>query len=318
MTKTCPAEDDHSSLLGQPSPDFTLTNLEGRPVSLSDFTGKVVILNFWATWCGPCVTEIPYLIKMQDELAEKGFAMLGISTDDDAGPVREFVSKRGVNYPVLMANSDVKAMYGDVQAIPTTFVLDKDGVIQRHYAGVLPPTFRRDAEALLADEELPSQSVDVMPEVPKPQPFSGVVSIQPLGIQIGATLQNPSDADLGSRIGPFWGPIRGEGTTLSLLVAIPSGGIVMIDESAGAITHFSDDAGKDLLVSTKWYRRHSFELIEIQGDNREYATVFVSAIERSSENATSVSAARDIALLRGDGVATYESPSFTLELVVSK
>ena len=310
MTKMRPAGDDHSFILGRLSADFTLTNLEGRPVSLSDFAGKVVILNFWATWCGPCVAEISYFIKMQEELAEKGFTVLGVSTDDDAGLAREFVGKREVNYPVLMANSNVKALYGNVQTIPTTFVLDKDGVIQRRYVGVQPEsTFRRDVEILLADEELSPQTIDVIPE---PQPFSGVVSVQPLGIQIGATLENPSDLSTWNRIGPFWGPIRGEGTTLSLLVAIPSGGIIMVDERASAITHFSDDAGKDLLVSTRSYRRSSFELVEIQGANREYATVFVSAIERPSDNATSVSAAGDIALLRGGGTATYGSPNFTL------
>lgn len=315
MTETCPAEDDHSSLLGRPSPDFTLTSLEGRAVSLSDFTGKVVILNFWATGCGACVFEIPYFIEMQKELAEKGFAILGISTDDDTDLVREFVGKREVNYPVMMASSDVKAMYCDVQAIPTTFVLDKDGVIQRRYVGVLPPTFRSDVEALLAGEEL-SPPVDAMPEIPKPQPFSGVVSIQPLGVQIGATLENPSDPGTWNRIGPFWAPPPAEGTTLSLLVAIPAGGIVMVDEAASAVTHFSDDAGKDLLVSTllwfKWHCRSSVELKEIQGANREYVTVLVGAIGRPSENATSVSTAGDIALLLGGGTATYESPSFML------
>jgi hypothetical protein len=164
----------------------------------------------------------------------------------------------------------------------------------------------------LYGEELSPQTVNAMLVPPKPQPFSGAVSIQPLGIQIGATLENPSEPAIWNRIGPFWGPVRGEGTTLSLLVAIPSGGIAMVDEHASALAHFGDDTGKDLLVSTKSYRRSYFDLIEIQGANREYATVFVSAIERPSENATSVSAAGDIAFLLGGGIATYESPSFAL------
>ncbi|MCZ6676580.1 MAG: redoxin domain-containing protein [Candidatus Poribacteria bacterium] len=160
-----------SSLLGQPAPGFTLPDLEGNPVSLSDFKGKVVILDFWATWCGPCVVEIPHFIRFQEEFGKKGFTMLGISTDDGVNVVKKFVEEYQVNYPNLMADGNVKALYGGVRSIPTTFVLDRDGVIQRHYVGTQPELlFRRDVETLLAGGELPPQSMHRMPPPGPPQP----------------------------------------------------------------------------------------------------------------------------------------------------
>ncbi|MFQ6039393.1 MAG: TlpA family protein disulfide reductase [Candidatus Poribacteria bacterium] len=112
-----PSEIAPSSLIGQPAPDFALTDLEWNTISLSDFKGKVVILDFWATWCGPCAVEIPSFIKMQEEFGEKRFTMLGVSTDDSAGVVKKFVEEHKMNYPVLMADANVKALYGGTYAL---------------------------------------------------------------------------------------------------------------------------------------------------------------------------------------------------------
>ena len=313
-----------SSFVGQPAPEFTLTDLEGKTVSLSDFKGKVVILDFWATWCGPCVVEIPYFIKLQEEFGEKGFTMLGVSTDDGMDVVKKFVEEHQVNYPILMADGNVKALYGGIQSIPTTFVLDKEGVIQRHYVGTQPEAvFRQDVETLLTGGELPPQPIHTMPSPGPPQPptpvakpFEGKATIQPLGIQIGTTAPNLSEPEEWKRIRPFWGPGGGDGTTASLLVTIPSGGIVSIDERASAVAQFSDDTGKNLLIPTQSRRfgpGSPVQKMDIRGANREYATVFVSAPGRPSEDATSLSIAGNIAIVRGGRTETYEQSDIALD-----
>ncbi|MFQ6043204.1 MAG: tetratricopeptide repeat protein, partial [Candidatus Poribacteria bacterium] len=147
------------------------------------------------------------------------------------------------------------------------------------------------------------------------KPFDGEATIQPLGIQLGVTVPNLSEPEEWRQIRPFWGP-GGEGTTASLLVTIPSGGIVSIDTRASALTAFRDDTGKDLLAATQQRQFGSgrpVQKMDIRGANREYATVFVSAPGRPAENATSVSVAGNIGVVRGGGSETYESPNFALD-----
>jgi len=135
--------------VGSKAPDFSLTDLDGRPVSLSDFNGKVVILDFFATWCPPCREEIPDFINLEKAYAPQGFAMVGVSlvTRDEA---KEFAAKVGINYPVLIDDGKASSAYGPIRSIPTTFVIGKDSMIKKIYIGYRPKeVFEGDVKELL-------------------------------------------------------------------------------------------------------------------------------------------------------------------------
>lgn len=125
------------------APAFTLTDLNGSSVSLSDFRGKVVILDFWATWCPPCKREIPDFIKLQSQYGSNGLQVVGIALDQP-DKVRSFAQQNGMNYPVLMGNDQIAALYGGIEGIPTTFIVDKNGDIVNRFVGFRP---REDFEA---------------------------------------------------------------------------------------------------------------------------------------------------------------------------
>lgn len=113
----------------QEAPSFTLKNLEGEDVSLKDYRGKIVFVNFWATWCGPCRMEIPHFVKLVDKY-EDDLVILGISVDNpkDYEKIPSFSSNYKVNYPILLdSRGEVNYMYGGIQSIPTTFVLNREG-----------------------------------------------------------------------------------------------------------------------------------------------------------------------------------------------
>jgi cytochrome c biogenesis protein CcmG/thiol:disulfide interchange protein DsbE len=158
-TKERPAEpptgDVPPSPGDRPAPSFTLQDLNGKQVSLSDFKGKVVILDFWATWCGPCVMEVPHFVALYEQYKDKGFAMVGISVDRGGiSAVKSFVEKYRVNYPVLMTDGQVEKAYGDITSIPTTFVIDSAGSIRRTYVGYRDKAvFEADIKTLLAEAE---------------------------------------------------------------------------------------------------------------------------------------------------------------------
>lgn len=120
------------------APDFTLLNLQNETVSLSDFRGKVVILNFWATYCPPCRVEIPDFIRLQNQHGKDGLVVLGISTDPNGSQVLpRFVQAMEINYPVLLATSKVIEDYGNIYALPVTFVMDRDHKILKQYTGMV-------------------------------------------------------------------------------------------------------------------------------------------------------------------------------------
>ncbi len=130
------AGDNRPNLSEKTAPDFALTDLSGKMVRLSDFKGKIVLLDFWATWCGPCRREIPDLIRLQKEYADKGFTILGISVDGEgAAVVKPFARQFGINYPVVIASSRVTAAYGGIQAVPTAFLIDREGRILKTFVG---------------------------------------------------------------------------------------------------------------------------------------------------------------------------------------
>jgi thiol-disulfide isomerase/thioredoxin len=132
------------------APEFQLTALDGKPLSLANARGKVVLLNFWATWCGPCRAEIPDLIVLQERYAEK-LQIIGLMVDeDDAEVVKQVVARTGINYPVAMTSPEIRLRYGGIAALPTSFVLDTQGrVVQKHEGLRNPALYEMEIRALL-------------------------------------------------------------------------------------------------------------------------------------------------------------------------
>jgi peroxiredoxin len=129
-TKQAPAQQASQEQQAPEAPLFTLKDLEGKDVSLKDYRGKVVFVNFWATWCPPCRGEIPHFVKLIDKYEDKGFAILGISVDkpSDVKKIPDFAKKFKINYPILWDEGNkVAQTYGGITGIPTTFVLDREG-----------------------------------------------------------------------------------------------------------------------------------------------------------------------------------------------
>ncbi len=132
------------------APTFREQDLTGKSISPADFKGKVVVLNFWATWCPPCREEIPELISLQTQYKDR-LQIIGVSEDDDPPEkVLQFVQKAGMNYPVVMATEQVTDAYGGVPALPTSFVIDTQGrVVQRHTGEYPIDTYIQEIRSLL-------------------------------------------------------------------------------------------------------------------------------------------------------------------------
>jgi peroxiredoxin len=120
--------DTGPSMKGQTAPDFALESLDGKTVHLSDFRGKGVLLNFWATWCQPCKIEMPWFAELQKQYGPQGLQIVGVAMDD-ASPkeIGEFAHDLGVNYPILVGKEAVGDAYGGVQFLPATFYIGRDG-----------------------------------------------------------------------------------------------------------------------------------------------------------------------------------------------
>jgi peroxiredoxin len=119
------------------APAVSLTDIEGKRLDLADYKGKVVLLDFWATYCEPCRVEIPGFMEMQNKYARQGFSVIGISMDDKPGPVVEFYKEFKMNYPVAVGNERIGELYGGIFGLPTTFLIGRDGRIYAKHMGAL-------------------------------------------------------------------------------------------------------------------------------------------------------------------------------------
>jgi len=119
------------------APDFALKDANGNTVRLSEYKGKVVLLDFWATWCGPCKVEIPWFIQFEQKYKDKGFAVLGVSMDEDGwSAVKPFIEEHKMNYRVALGNDQVSELYGGLDSLPTTLLVDRSGRIAKIHIGL--------------------------------------------------------------------------------------------------------------------------------------------------------------------------------------
>lgn len=148
---------------GKPAPDFELTSIDGKQVKLSDYRGKAVLLNFWATWCPPCKAEMPWFVDLQKQYGNDGLQVVGVAMDD-AGKeeIAKFAKDMGVNYPILLGKEGVAQKYGDVQFLPTTFFIDRQGNITDRTFGLVS---RSDIESSVK-RAMASQTALVSPMAP--------------------------------------------------------------------------------------------------------------------------------------------------------
>jgi len=132
------------------APDFSLPELTGQRLILSSYRGKVVLLDFWATWCDPCREEIPHFVELQSKYREQGLQIVGVSMDDGPEPVRDFYQRFKMNYPVVMGNAEIGERYGGVLGLPIAFLIGRDGRIYSKHTGATDITvFEKEVRSLL-------------------------------------------------------------------------------------------------------------------------------------------------------------------------
>jgi thiol-disulfide isomerase/thioredoxin len=137
------------------APEFALKDVNGKTVNLSEYKGKVVLLNFWATWCGPCKIEIPWFIDFEQKYKDRGFAVLGVAMDDEGREiVKPYIEKSKINYRIVLGDDSVATMYGGIDSLPTTFVLDKDGKIASTHVGLVSKSdYENEIQQLLSNAQ---------------------------------------------------------------------------------------------------------------------------------------------------------------------
>jgi len=130
--------------------NFVRVDFDNQRIELAQLRGKVVLVNFWASWCPPCLKEIPAFVQWQHEFGAREFQVIGISMDDSPAPARAMVTKLRVNYPVIMGDEELAKAYGGILGLPTSFLIDRDGRIVARFQGVNLPTLRTYIADLLA------------------------------------------------------------------------------------------------------------------------------------------------------------------------
>ena len=135
----------------RPAPDFTLEDADGNEVTLSDLEGQVVLLNFWATWCGPCKIEMPWFVDFQRKYKDRGFAVVAVSLDEEGWEVvRPYAEEMQFNFPVVVGNDEMASKFGDVYALPTTLMINKEGEIVSTHTGLVGrDVYEEEIESLL-------------------------------------------------------------------------------------------------------------------------------------------------------------------------
>ncbi len=162
------------SLIGKKAPEITRTDLQGKHLDLASYRGKVILLNFWATWCGPCQVEMPVFADWQRRYGTRGLQIIGISMDDDVAPVRKTVSRLKINYPVAMGDDVLGRRYGGVLGLPLTYVIDRHGVVRGRFQGETEPkAIEKEILTLLGTP----QSL--------PAAYSSMMSADPSGVSPG-------------------------------------------------------------------------------------------------------------------------------------
>jgi cytochrome c biogenesis protein CcmG/thiol:disulfide interchange protein DsbE len=136
-----------------PAPDFNLSQLDGPTLRLSSYRDKIVLLDFWATWCAPCREETPNLVNLQKEYGDRGLQIIGVSMDDSAEPVHAFYRQFHMNYPVVMGNAKTGELYGGVLGLPIAFLIDRNGRIYKKHVGATDPAvFEKEINLLLGTQ----------------------------------------------------------------------------------------------------------------------------------------------------------------------
>lgn len=132
------------------APDFSLPNLSGGELNLSTYRGRVVLLDFWATWCVPCREEIPHFVDLQNQYRDQGLQIIGVSMDDSPDPALVFYKTLKMNYPVVMGNAKIGELYGGVLGLPIAFVIGRDGrIYAKHVGATSMPVIEKEILPLL-------------------------------------------------------------------------------------------------------------------------------------------------------------------------
>jgi peroxiredoxin len=144
--------DAPSALIARVAPEFSRSDLNNQPVSLDAYRGKVILLNFWATWCGPCLIEMPHFVAWQRAYGTRGLQVIGVSMDDDSQPVHAAYQRYRLNYPVVMGDEKLGELYGGILGLPVTFLIDRRGKIRfMHESGARLSQVHHEIETLLSE-----------------------------------------------------------------------------------------------------------------------------------------------------------------------
>lgn len=154
LALTACGKKERASAGGDYAPAFTLQASDGTTVKLSDYAGKVVLLDFWASWCPPCRAAIPHIVELQTALGAQGFQAVGLNLDENPDDLTAFLQENPVNYPMAKADDKVRTDFGGVSAIPLVLLIDRQGRIRERFQGYTPEiaeSMRKTAEALLKE-----------------------------------------------------------------------------------------------------------------------------------------------------------------------